>query len=278
VDTALARRADVVPVHRRLGRVGGAWAIPLSLALTTATWFLAVATTWWMPAAAIAYAVLVIRPIVDAIARCGRRSVAGRSVERRFPSRVAGFGAVTAPTPFAGPTAVLLASLATIVWISGVGSSALVGSVRIGPAAAFASVIVAGWISHRGHVSTQVVFDETPFRIGRPAGMEFELLRPWRKVVFDRMTFTLQCIRVERILFGILPARHRRVFVEEITYGDEVPDGSFDVDLVFDVPADAPATDLAADSPVFWELEVVGDGPGVRYEERFRVPVYAADA
>jgi hypothetical protein len=48
------------------------------------------------------------------------------------------------------------------------------------------------------------------------------------------------------------------------------------VDLRFTPPPDALPTKLAADRPVFWELEVKLSRPGLDFEERYLIPVYAS--
>jgi hypothetical protein len=46
------------------------------------------------------------------------------------------------------------------------------------------------------------------------------------------------------------------------------------VDLQFDVPAGLPGTALAAARPVFWELDVHLDMPGLDFTETYLVPLY----
>lgn len=46
-------------------------------------------------------------------------------------------------------------------------------------------------------------------------------------------------------------------------------------ELRFDLPPSAPTTRLDADRPVFWELEITLDLPGLDFEEVYLVPVYA---
>ena len=48
------------------------------------------------------------------------------------------------------------------------------------------------------------------------------------------------------------------------------------VELRFEPDANALPTKLHADRPVFWELEVKLDLPGLDFEETYLVPVYAA--
>jgi hypothetical protein len=47
-----------------------------------------------------------------------------------------------------------------------------------------------------------------------------------------------------------------------------------EVELRYELPADAQPTQLSADKPVFWELEVKLDLPGLDFNETYLVPVY----
>jgi hypothetical protein len=46
-------------------------------------------------------------------------------------------------------------------------------------------------------------------------------------------------------------------------------------ELEFELPPHVPSTELSADQPVFWELEIELDLPGLDFEEIYLVPVYA---
>jgi hypothetical protein len=48
------------------------------------------------------------------------------------------------------------------------------------------------------------------------------------------------------------------------------------VELCYELPPDAPPTQLSAYKPVFWELEVQLDLPGLDFKETYLVPIYAA--
>jgi hypothetical protein len=47
-----------------------------------------------------------------------------------------------------------------------------------------------------------------------------------------------------------------------------------DTALTFDLPPDAPPTSLAGETPVFWELVVAMDLPGLDFAETCLVPIY----
>ena len=49
-----------------------------------------------------------------------------------------------------------------------------------------------------------------------------------------------------------------------------------DVELRYELPADALPTQLNADKPRFWELEVKLDLPGLDFSETYLVPFYGS--
>jgi hypothetical protein len=50
------------------------------------------------------------------------------------------------------------------------------------------------------------------------------------------------------------------------------------VELAYDLPPGAPATRLGAHRPVFWELEVNLDVPGLDFKQNYLVPIYNSTA
>jgi hypothetical protein len=49
-----------------------------------------------------------------------------------------------------------------------------------------------------------------------------------------------------------------------------------EVELRYELPVDAPATQLSAYRPVFWELEVKLELPGLNFKQSYLVPIYSA--
>jgi hypothetical protein len=49
------------------------------------------------------------------------------------------------------------------------------------------------------------------------------------------------------------------------------------VELRYDLPADARPTQLSGDKPLYWELEVKLDLPGLDFNETYLVPVYGQE-
>lgn len=132
-------------------------------------------------------------------------------------------------------------------------------------------------LTMRGSAKACVRYEKFPYRVGERVrlGFAFERVRK-APAVFDHLTFTLQALTSRPRLFGIVRPEVRRVFAATVEHADDLPPSSLDMEIEFEVPADAPGTDLVATPAVFWELAVEGDGPGFRYAERFRVPVYGA--
>ena len=72
-------------------------------------------------------------------------------------------------------------------------------------------------------------------------------------------------VRLDDVLFVAEPL----VFEEprQLGYGDEL-------ELVFEPPREAPATSLHGERPVFWDLKVQLQRPGLDFDETYLVPVY----
>lgn len=100
-------------------------------------------------------------------------------------------------------------------------------------------------------------------------------LEAWTKA-----SFTLRCVRETHTLVKTAKGSQKQVTHEEIwSQMDELGSRSGDglsgtVDLHFSAPDDIPGSGLNQESPVFWELEVRVDVPGVDFEHRYLVPVY----
>jgi hypothetical protein len=144
-------------------------------------------------------------------------------------------------------------------------------------ASAAVSGVVCLGLSWRGFVDARVTYHGFPYRVGGPIRLDFSFARH-ANLAFDHLAFTLQCVVETPRLGGLVRPDIRRVFAQTIQRGDDLPAGSFDIDLVFDVPADAPGADPLATPAVYWELAVLGEGPGFRYEDVFLVPIYARPA
>ena len=98
----------------------------------------------------------------------------------------------------------------------------------------------------------------------------------------DKGRFTLRCVEEWQESRGQGDNRTTVVIHEEIWSGTWFLDRvrSFpsreSMELRCELPKDAATTQLSTDRPVFWELEVKLDLPGLDFQEIYLVPVYAA--
>jgi len=94
--------------------------------------------------------------------------------------------------------------------------------------------------------------------------------------------FTLRCVEEWFETHGSGTSRSTRMVHEQIWSGTWFLDRKHtfqpheSVELRFQPGSEAPSTNLQADRPVFWELEVKLDLPGLDFEEGYLVPVYRA--
>jgi hypothetical protein len=110
--------------------------------------------------------------------------------------------------------------------------------------------------------------------------MEAEFVCPRGIGQFNAIEFTLRCIAEKYELRGTGRDRSRRVVcysLHEDSYrldeageltGESVP-------ITFAVPEGFPMTELDARPARYWELQVHADTPGVDFDGRYLVPVYA---
>jgi len=115
-----------------------------------------------------------------------------------------------------------------------------------------------------------------PFFLGEALEVEFVNAHGFGR--FRSLTLTLRCIeeRIESrgdstsvVCYELYADTVR---MEE---GGEYNAGDGALPLAFPLPADGRPTALSLHPPVYWELEVKADTPGVDFETRFLVPVYA---
>jgi hypothetical protein len=129
-----------------------------------------------------------------------------------------------------------------------------------------------------GH--SRIVFTRFPYELGTPV-----LLR-WRPSAgidqVSKGTFTLRCVEEWTETTGSGKNRHTTLIHEELWSAKwmlEQPRRlapKDDVELSYEVPSDAPPTQLTADRPRFWELEVKLDLPGLDFKATYLVPIYGA--
>ncbi len=141
------------------------------------------------------------------------------------------------------------------------------------------------WLKFVTGGAARVTFVDAPYRPGQPIRLYFGLRGAGRA---ENLRFHLRCVRESASpLPPVLSA-----FLMSDAEGEElwcrcptapldpatVSEPDSDIELHFSPPAEAPGTSLAATYPTYWELLVEGDTNVGRYEDRFLIPVYDADA
>lgn len=126
---------------------------------------------------------------------------------------------------------------------------------------------------------SRIEFADFPFRLTKPVVVRWY---PATGIAQARRgSFTLRCVAEWFETHGSGKNRSKRLVHEQIWGGTWFLDRehSFqpheNIELRFEPGADAPPTHLHADRPVFWELEVKLDLPGLDFIETYLVPVYA---
>jgi hypothetical protein len=127
---------------------------------------------------------------------------------------------------------------------------------------------------------SRIEFAEFPYRLAKPIVLHWQ---PAAGISLARKgTLTLRCVEEWFETHGSGKNRSTRMVHEQSWSGTWFLDREHtfqpyeNIELRFEPGADAPPTKLHADRPVFWELEVKLDLPGLDFEERYLVPVYAA--
>jgi hypothetical protein len=126
--------------------------------------------------------------------------------------------------------------------------------------------------------ASRIVFDRFPYRRGSPIALRWEVEDGVAQI--NKGTFTLRCVEEWYETRGSGKSRSTTLVHEERWRGTWQVDGASSlrrgesVALRFELPANAPATQLSAARPVFWELEVKLDLAGLDFEETYLVPMY----
>ncbi len=127
---------------------------------------------------------------------------------------------------------------------------------------------------------SRIVFTRFPYRLDEPVVIRW---RPGGAIgKIQNGSFTLRCVE-ERMERSQLRGHHTRYLVqEELWSGTWVVEGpraiqvTDRVELCYELPADAQPTQLTAEKPLFWELEVKLEIPGVDFKASYLVPIYAS--
>jgi hypothetical protein len=127
-----------------------------------------------------------------------------------------------------------------------------------------------------GH--SRIDFAVFPYHPPKPVEIRW---RPHKGIALvNKGTFTLRCVEEWTETQGVGKNRTVVVIHEEIWSARWVLEQprefhpQEEIDLKFNLPPDARSTQLGADKPVFWELEVKLDVPLLGFNETYLVPVY----
>jgi hypothetical protein len=129
---------------------------------------------------------------------------------------------------------------------------------------------------------SRIEFARFPYGLTEPVSIHWKPATGIEQV--NRGMFTLRCVEEWFENRGSGRNRSRQLVHEEVWSGTwhlgadrsfPPPQAGGWVELQFELPADAPSTRLSADRPIFWELEVHLELPGLDFRETYLVPVYS---
>ena len=124
-----------------------------------------------------------------------------------------------------------------------------------------------------------IEFTLFPYRLGKPVFIRWQSSRGVHLV--NHGTFILRCVEEWMERRGSGENASVAVVHEEIWSAKWILERPCNfrlgeaVELTFELPVDAKPTQLNRDKPIFWELEVNLDLPGLDFNETYLVPVYA---
>jgi hypothetical protein len=127
-----------------------------------------------------------------------------------------------------------------------------------------------------GH--SRVKFASFPFRPSKPVVLRWQPFKGINRV--NKGTFTLRCVTEWWERHGVGEHQTAALIHEEswsAAWILEQPRNFHsrdDVELRYELPADSQPTNLSAVKPVYWELVVKLDLPGLDFNETYLVPVY----
>jgi hypothetical protein len=129
-----------------------------------------------------------------------------------------------------------------------------------------------------GH--SRITFTRFPYRLPEPIVLRWQPADGVTQV--NKGTFTLRCVLEWMESSGSGKSRTTNLVHEETWSGKWVLEQPRKlqlkdaVELRYELPAQAQPTQLSADKPVFWELEVNLDLPDLDFKETYLVPIYGA--
>ena len=126
---------------------------------------------------------------------------------------------------------------------------------------------------------SRIEFSRFPYPLGEPVVIYWQAPTAIRGL--RKGTVTLRCVEESYERHGQGRNRSTRLVHDELwstawrlDSPDQVQSGKR-LEARFEVPGDAPPTCMSGEKPVFWELEVALDLPGLDFQETYLVPVYA---
>jgi len=124
-----------------------------------------------------------------------------------------------------------------------------------------------------------LTYESLPYALG--GTLRARLRSPHHVSLIDELSLTLRCVQEKYVTSGTGSNRSTQVVCYELYKDSTVCDrnrlaglAGNDIPIEFRLPADEPATNLAATPPIYWEIEAKGKARGVDYEAVFLVPVY----
>lgn len=139
---------------------------------------------------------------------------------------------------------------------------------------------VAGWLRRLRYGRPRLRFSRFPFFLGEELDAWLEAPRGMHGA--RDMTVTLRCVQESYESSGSddgsrVVARQVHQDEREIELASQgLSRGRLLLPIRFPLPEDAPATELAARPPRYWEIEVRAEAPGLDARSTFLVPVYEA--
>jgi hypothetical protein len=127
--------------------------------------------------------------------------------------------------------------------------------------------------------NSRIAFTRFPYRLGEPVVIRWHPSDRISQV--NKGTFTLRCVEERTESRGRGKRRSVVLIQEEVWSGKWVMDQPRKlqvkdaVELHYELPPDGQPTRLSDYRPVFWELEVRLDLPGLDFRESYLVPIYA---
>lgn len=130
------------------------------------------------------------------------------------------------------------------------------------------------------YAGAELRWPQFPLMVGQPVTFRFTQPPALQRLVDQpALQVALRCLHDVTITTGSGKNRTVKRVVKVLhELPLTVPPGSADedgkVELSFQLPPGAPATDLVSSDPTYWELEIKAETPGIDYLGQYLVPIY----